>query len=70
MLDSLKQLEKYLFYILGIIIPLSILAVFQYAPQERVMGDVQRIFYYHVAQPGSGSLPFYSIYCQHSLSPQ
>lgn len=62
MLDSLKQLEKYLFYLLGIIIPLSILAIFQYAPEERVMGNVQRIFYYHVASAWVGFFAFFIVF--------
>ncbi|MFW5993933.1 MAG: cytochrome c biogenesis protein [Halanaerobiaceae bacterium] len=57
-----KQLEKYLFYLLGIIIPISILAIFQYAPKERVMGNVQRIFYYHVSSAWVGFLAFFVVF--------
>ena len=62
MLDSLKKLEKYLFYSLGAIIPLSIIAIFHYAPEERVMGDVQRIFYYHVGSAWVGFFAFFIVF--------
>ncbi len=62
MLDSLKKLEKYLFYLLGAIIPLSIIAIFHYAPEERVMGDVQRIFYYHVGSAWVGFFAFFIVF--------
>ncbi len=37
---------------------LSILAVFYYAPVERTMGIVQKIFYFHVASAWTGFLAF------------
>lgn len=60
--DLLIKLEKYLFYILGIIIPVSILAIFHYAPEEKVMGDVQRIFYYHVGSAWVGFFAFLIVF--------
>jgi len=62
MRDFLNKIEKYLFYLLGIIIPLSILAIFHYAPEERVMGDVQRIFYYHVGSAWVGFFAFFIVF--------
>lgn len=62
MLDSFKKIEKYLFYLLIIMIPLSILAIFHYAPEERVMGDVQRIFYYHVGSAWVGFFAFFIVF--------
>ncbi|MFN2362983.1 MAG: cytochrome c biogenesis protein [Halarsenatibacteraceae bacterium] len=62
MLDSFKKLKKYLFYALGIVVPLSILAIFHYAPEERVMGNVQRIFYYHVGSAWVGFLAFFIVF--------
>jgi len=41
-----------------LLILLSITAVFYYAPVEKTMGLVQKIFYFHVASAGTGFLAF------------
>jgi len=55
-------MEKYLLYILAGLVPLSLIAVFGYAPRERVMGDVQRIFYYHVGAAWVGFFAFFIVF--------
>jgi len=52
----------YLPSILLVLIPFSLLAIFFYAPEERVMGDVQRIFYYHVSSAWVGFLAFFVVF--------
>lgn len=54
--------QKYNPYILAGLIPLSLIAVFVYAPQERVMGNVQRIFYYHVGSAWVGFFAFFIVF--------
>jgi len=50
---------KNIFAILSpILILVSILAVFYYAPVEQTMGIVQKIFYFHVASAWTGFLAF------------
>ena len=41
-------LSKVSFPLLGILMTLSIYMIFNYAPKEKIMGDVQRIFYFHM----------------------
>lgn len=43
----------------AVLVALAILAVFRYAPREAVMGDVQRIFYFHVSSAWVGFLAFF-----------
>ncbi len=42
--------------------PLAIVMIFIYAPRERVMGDVQRIFYFHVASAWTGFFAFFIVF--------
>lgn len=50
---------KNIFAVLSLILILvSILAVFYYAPLEQTMGIVQKIFYFHVASAWTGFLAF------------
>ena len=42
----------------AVLILVSVGLVFFYAPQELVMGQVQRIFYFHVASAWVGMLAF------------
>ena len=44
--------------ITGVLFVISLWMVFFYAPTEAVMGDVQRVFYYHVATAWVGMLGF------------
>ena len=41
-------LRKYSFISLVIFMTLSLYMTFLYAPKEKIMGDVQRIFYFHM----------------------
>jgi len=45
----LKFTEALFFFLSTILIPLSLYMIFMIVPSERVMGAVQRLFYYHVA---------------------
>ena len=40
-----------------VLLPLSMIAIFGYAPTERVQGDVQRIFYFHLPLAWISSWP-------------
>jgi len=42
----------------GLLVLLSLYMIFFYAPREIIMGDVQRVFYYHVAAGWVGALAF------------
>lgn len=42
----------------AVLLLIATIMVFFYAPQEAVMGDVQRVFYYHVAAAWIGMLSF------------
>ena len=46
-------------YVLG---ALALYAAFLYAPTERVMGDVQRIFYFHVGSAWNAFLAFFVVF--------
>ena len=49
---------KILNWITGEVFAVSLYLVFFYAPREAIMGDVQRVFYYHVAAGWVGALAF------------
>jgi heme exporter protein C len=54
-----KMNLRYLFAVISLVLILvSILAVFYYAPIEQTMGIVQKIFYFHVASAWNGFLAF------------
>jgi len=42
------MLQKTLLPLLAIFMTASLYMIFQYAPKEKIMGDVQRIFYFHM----------------------
>ena len=44
----LRRIETTLLYLTALAIPLSLYIIFMVVPSERVMGAVQRIFYFHV----------------------
>nr|WP_268762261.1 cytochrome c biogenesis protein CcsA [Halarsenatibacter silvermanii] len=50
------------FYLSTVLLILSPLFIFVYAPTERVMGDVQRIFYFHVASAWVGFFAFFVVF--------
>lgn len=50
--------RKVVLFISLVLMILSIIAVFYYAPIERTMGIVQKIFYFHVASAWTGFLAF------------
>jgi heme exporter protein C len=54
----MKKAQIIIFIILFILIPLDFFLIFNVAPTERIMGDVQRIFYFHVALAISSYLAF------------
>ena len=41
-------LSRISFTLLVILMTISIYMIFNYAPKEKIMGDVQRIFYFHM----------------------
>jgi len=45
-------------WITGAMLAVALYLVFLYAPREAVMGDVQRVFYFHVAAGWVGALAF------------
>ena len=45
-------------YLSGALFVISLWMVFFYAPTEAIMGNVQRVFYYHVATAWVGMLGF------------
>jgi heme exporter protein C len=49
---------KILNWTTGAVFAVSLYLVFFYAPREAIMGDVQRVFYYHVAAGWVGALAF------------
>ncbi|UCE79179.1 MAG: cytochrome c biogenesis protein CcsA [Nitrospiraceae bacterium] len=51
-----------LFFLLIILIPLDLFLIFKVAPTEKIMGDVQRIFYLHVPLAFSAYLGFAGVF--------
>jgi heme exporter protein C len=49
---------KILDWLTGVVFAIALYLVFFYAPREAVMGDVQRVFYFHVAAGWVGALAF------------
>ncbi len=45
-----------------VLVPLSMAAIFLYAPTERVQGNVQRIFYFHVPLAWVAYLAFFVVF--------
>ena len=46
----------------SVAIAVALYAAFLYAPTERTMGDIQRIFYFHVASAWIGFLAFFVVF--------
>jgi heme exporter protein C len=59
---NMRKTQIIIFIILFILIPLDFFLIFNVAPTERIMGDVQRIFYFHVALAISSYLAFTGVF--------
>ncbi len=57
-MDAKPKLLSVLDVVTGVLMAAATLAVFFYAPTERVMGAVQKVFYFHVAAGWVGMLGF------------
>ena len=61
----MKVTERQPWYLLaaacgsGLMMAIALVMVFRYAPREATMGDVQRIFYFHVASAWVGFFAFF-----------
>jgi len=58
----MKGIERGLIWILLPAIPIALYFAFLYAPTEQVMGEVQRIFYFHVASGWIALLSFFFVF--------
>jgi heme exporter protein C len=58
----MKTLDKALLAVVAILIPIALYFAFIYAPTEMVMGEVQRIFYFHIASAWIGLLSFFFVF--------
>ncbi len=47
-----------LFWVLAVLVPINLYVIFFYAPVEKTMGVVQKVFYFHVASAWIGLLAF------------
>lgn len=56
---NLDRLVPILNWAAGIMVAISLLVIFFYAPTEITMGNVQRIFYFHVGSAWVASLAFF-----------
>ena len=57
-MDSKPRLLTLIDIVTVVLLLIATYMVFLYAPQEAVMGDVQRVFYFHVAAGWVGMLGF------------
>jgi len=57
-MEAKPRLLTILDYVTGVLFALAVGMVFFYAPREVVMGEVQRVFYFHVAAGWVGMLSF------------
>jgi heme exporter protein C len=57
-MEAMPKTLKLLNWITGAVFVLALYLVLFYAPREAVMGDVQRVFYFHVAAGWVGALAF------------
>ncbi len=57
-MDTWPKGLKILNWLTGAVFAVSLYLVFFFAPREAVMGDVQRVFYFHVAAGWVGALAF------------
>ena len=58
----MKIIDKILLIVVGILIPVALYFAFIYAPTEMIMGEVQRIFYFHLASAWTGLLSFFFVF--------
>ena len=59
---SMRKIQFSLFLFLLVLLPLDFYLIFKVAPTEKIMGDVQRIFYFHVALAISSYLAFAGVF--------
>ena len=58
----MKKHDKPLLILVGLLMPVALYFAFLYAPEERVMGIVQRIFYFHVGSAWTGIFSFIVVF--------
>ena len=58
-MNRIQKLDKIFSILLFIVVPVGLYFAFFYAPVERVMGIVQKIFYFHVASAWIGFFAFF-----------
>jgi heme exporter protein C len=58
----MTKLDRALLILVGLLMPVALYCAFLYAPQEKVMGVVQRIFYFHVASAWTGLFSFFIVF--------
>ena len=58
----MKKIDLLSLLLLGFLMPVALYFAFVYAPEERIMGVVQRIFYFHVASAWTGLLSFFFVF--------
>lgn len=63
----MKTIDKLLLTLVGILMPIALYFAFLYAPTEAVMGEVQRIFYFHLASAWTGLLSFFFVFVGSAL---
>ncbi|KUO49795.1 MAG: cytochrome C assembly protein [Desulfitibacter sp. BRH_c19] len=60
-------MDKKLRILIFVGMALAITTVFLYAPEERVMGPIQKIFYFHVASAWTGFFAFFVVFLSSML---
>ena len=58
----MKKVDVVLLLMVGVLMPVALYFAFVYAPEEKIMGVVQRIFYFHVASAWTGLLSFFFVF--------
>lgn len=58
----MKKLDLLSLILIGVLMPVALYFAFLYAPEEKIMGIVQRIFYFHVASAWTGLLSFFFVF--------
>jgi heme exporter protein C len=58
----MKTIDKLLLVLVGVMMPVALYFAFIYAPTEMIMGEVQRIFYFHLASAWTGLLSFFFVF--------
>ena len=58
----MKKVDVVLLLLVGVLMPVALYFAFVYAPEEKIMGVVQRIFYFHVASAWTGLLSFFFVF--------